>query len=189
MENTNKEIHTSLVHDKDELEQILSLQKKNLALNISETDVQTQGFVTLQHNLDTLVNMHELAPSVIIKKDEAVIGYALTMLCECRHLIPGLEAMFANMDKLSWKNRPLTDYRFYVMGQICIDKVFRGLGLVEELYSFHKEVYGSSFDLLVTEIATRNQRSLRAHEKAGFKTIHVYRDELDEWAVVVWDWS
>jgi L-amino acid N-acyltransferase YncA len=75
------------------------------------------------------------------------------------------------------------------MGQICVDKEFRGKGLFEELYQGHKEIYGSGFDFIITEISTSNHRSLRAHEKVGFETIHQYTDEMDEWAVVVWNWK
>lgn len=182
-------LETLLVSDKKDLEQILLLQKQNLARNIDEKEILDQGFVTLQHDIDTLNRMHRLAPSVIIKSENAVVGYALTMLKECRQLIPDLEPMFAVFDSLTWKNKALNEYRFYVMGQICIDKAYRGQGLVEKLYHFHKKSYSGSFDLLVTEIATRNHRSLRAHDRVGFKTIHTYRDQLDEWAVVTWDWS
>jgi RimJ/RimL family protein N-acetyltransferase len=60
--------------------------------------------------------------------------------------------------------------------------------LFDRLYQTHKEVYKPRFDILATEIATRNKRSRRAHERIGFQTVNVYRDTLDEWAVVVWDW-
>ena len=38
--------------------------------------------------------MHDLAPAVIIKDNDQVVAYALTMLRECRQLIPDLEPMF-----------------------------------------------------------------------------------------------
>jgi hypothetical protein len=57
------------------------------------------------------------------------------------------------------------------------------------LYDKHKEVYSGQYDFLLTEISTRNIRSLIAHEKIGFETIHYHRDHMDEWAVVIWDWT
>jgi ribosomal protein S18 acetylase RimI-like enzyme len=75
------------------------------------------------------------------------------------------------------------------MGQICIEKEYRGKGIVPMLYNKHKEIYSSQYDFILTEISTRNIRSLKAHEKIGFKTIHYHRDQLDEWAVVIWDWK
>jgi L-amino acid N-acyltransferase YncA len=42
--------------------------------------------------------------------------------------------------------------------------------------------------LLVTEVSTKNQRSLKAHEKVGFKNVFTYEDGIDEWNVVIWNW-
>jgi RimJ/RimL family protein N-acetyltransferase len=74
------------------------------------------------------------------------------------------------------------------MGQICVDKNYRGKGLVQELYNKHKEIYSTKYQLLITEVSTANIRSQKAHEKVGFTTIHTYKDAMDEWNVVVWEW-
>jgi ribosomal protein S18 acetylase RimI-like enzyme len=182
-------LYPALVTTTRELEQILQLQEQNLSQFIGAAEMKEQGFVTLHHDLATLEKMHGLAPSVIIKDKDNVVAYALTMLRECRQLVPDLEPMFALFDKLHWNNKALNDYSFYVMGQICVAKSYRGQGFVEQLYHHHREVYQARFDLLLTEIATRNTRSMRAHERIGFSTIHIHRDELDEWAVVGWDWK
>ena len=182
-------LYPALTSSDEELQQILQLQQENLLPNIDDAEMQSQGFVTLCHDMKTLKEMHGLGPSVIIKDDKKVVAYALTMFRECRQLIPDLEPMFALFDKLSWNNQPLNQYRFYVMGQVCVAKTYRGKGLFEQLYDHHKKIYQPQFDLFVTEISTRNHRSLRAHEKIGFTTIHTHRDKLDEWRVVAWDWS
>ena len=182
-------LYATLVANTEELQQILQLQQQNFIENIDEEEMRSQGFVTLHHDPATLEQMHRLAPGVIIKDDNRVVAYALTMLKECRQLMPDLEPMFALFDQLSWDNRPLNSFRFYVMGQVCIAKKYRGQGLFEQLYEHHKKVYQSRFDLFVTEISTRNHRSLRAHEKIGFKTIYTHKDLLDEWVIVAWDWT
>jgi hypothetical protein len=179
----------ALVTTTDHLLQILDLQQLNLRYNITEEELNEQGFVTLRHDLKTLEQMHRLAPSVVILENEKVVAYALTMLPECRPLVPELEPMFALLDRLSWNNQPLGNQQFYVMGQVCIAKAYRGQGLFEKLYQHHKKIYQSRFDLFITEISARNRRSLRAHEKTGFKIIHTHQDELDEWLVAGWDWS
>jgi hypothetical protein len=191
LENINDEkmLQATLTKTKEDLQQILRLQKENLKESIDEAEMRSQGFVTIHHDADTLSQMHRLAPSVVIKDNDEVVAYALTMLRECRQLIPDLETMFALFDKLTWKGKPLNDHSFYVMGQVCVAKAYRGQGLFDELFRYHKKIYQSRFNLFITEIATRNHRSLRAHERVGFKTIHIHRDELDEWAVVGWDWN
>ena len=172
-----------------DLQQILSLQKKNLVTNISKEEMQSQGFVTVNHSLEMLEMMHKLAPSIIIKDHDKVVAYALTMLCECKNLVPELKSMFFGFDSLDWRGKRLNEYSYYVMGQICIDKSYRGRGLFGLLYHKHKEVYESDFDFIITEVATRNTRSMKAHKRIGFETVHVHKDELDEWEVVVWDWK
>ena len=57
------------------------------------------------------------------------------------------------------------------------------------LYQKHKKLYSIKYNLIVTEISASNPRSQKAHENVGFKTIHTYRDKIDEWKVVVWDWK
>jgi len=136
-----------------------------------------------------LQQMDELAPSIIIKNNGKVVAYALVMLRSCRDLIDALTPMFAVFDDIQWNGKPLNDYKYYVMGQVCVAKDYRGEGLFQLLYHKHRDVYGPDYDFIMTEVALRNTRSLRAHERTGFRTIHTYKDQLDEWAVMLWDWA
>lgn len=173
----------------EELQQILELQQQYLAGHKSIEEEKEQGFVTVHHSLQKLEQMHALAPSVIIKDGKKVIAYALVMLNEAGDLIPELQSMFQLLNRLTYKNQPLNHYRYYVMGQICVDKAYRGKEVFEMLYTKHKELMKEKYDFVVTEIATRNTRSIRAHEKVGFQLLHRFKDEQEEWDVVIWDWS
>jgi len=135
-----------------------------------------------------LEKLHAVAPTVIIKDDDAVVAYAMVLLQEGRKAYPDLEPMFVNFENLSWRGKPLYDYNFYAMGQICVDKAYRSKGLFDMLYQKHKEIYQHEFDFIVTEISTSNSRSLNAHKRVGFVTINTFTDPLDEWDVVLWDW-
>ena len=77
----------------------------------------------------------------------------------------------------------------YSEWKIHLAKEYRGKGIFEMLYQQHKRSYSEKYDLLVTKISTNNHRSLKAHEKVGFETVTIEKDNLDEWVVVVWDWS
>ncbi len=173
-----------------ELQQIIALQFINLKQNITSEEKNEQGFVTMVFTMDMLLAMHRLAPSVIVKDANGnVVAYAIVFLKEGRAGYPGMESMFRNIEKISWNGKPFTSYNYYIMGQICIAKEVRGQGVFEMLYHKHREIYGQQFDCIVTEIATSNQRSLRAHERVGFKTISTHSDAIDDWKVVAWDWS
>ncbi|MBS2035918.1 GNAT family N-acetyltransferase [bacterium] len=142
------------------------------------------GFVTVQHDLDILIAMHQLCPSVLAWDErDQVVAYALSMPIETRGLVPILEPMFEMLESLPLKPR------WYVMGQVAVAPHHRGSGVFDALYAEHKLQYQGRFDQLVTEVSTRNPRSLRAHHRVGFQTIKTFRDQTDDWAVICWDWS
>ena len=76
-----------------------------------------------------------------------------------------------------------------MVGQVCIDKAWRGLGVLDHCYAAYKEHYRSKYDFAITEIASRNVRSLKAHKRIGFKEINTYVSDNTNWSVVLWDWE
>jgi hypothetical protein len=167
-----------------DLDGILALQRANLAVNLSEEAVRRDGFVTVVHTRDILLRMHAQAPSIVARSQDGVVGYALTMPVECRPFLPILEPMFALCESLEYRGEPLSRMRFYVMGQICVESRVRGHGVFQALYAEHERAFSDRFDLCVTEVACRNGRSMRAHERAGFQILTRYRDATDEWALI-----
>lgn len=181
-------IHFTTVKGADDIRQILTLQKANLPESISNEMAASQGFVTVQHDFDLLTKMNEAIPQVIAIDDRQVVGYALTMLPSFQKLIPVLKSMFAMFRRIEFGGRKIADYNYYVMGQICVAQGYRGQGIFDGLYLKHKTLFADKFDFCITEIATRNTRSLRAHKRVGFETIHTFQDETDLWEIVIWDW-
>jgi GNAT superfamily N-acetyltransferase len=181
-------LYATEVSINDELLQIHELNRQNLKGNIPQQEQEEQGFVTWLYPITLLQQVHEIAPGIIEKDNDRVVGYALVTPVEAAGFHPDLQTMIDNLDIINYKNKPLSSYSYYVMGQVCIDKEYRGRGIFDMLFQKHKELYSDRYEVLVTEISTTNYRSQKAHEKVGFKTIHTYCDELDEWNVVVWDW-
>src|SRR4051812_9728411 len=157
-----------LAKDDRDLLQILELQKRNLGRSLSPEESSSQGFVTVEHTLDVLRGMHAISPSVVATRDGSVAGYALTLPLECRSFVPMLEPMFDRLSKLRREGRALLEHRTYVMGQVCVDKPYRGRGVFDLLYREHQKQFASRFDFVVTEVAIANTRSMRAHERIGF---------------------
>jgi GNAT superfamily N-acetyltransferase len=77
------------------------------------------------------------------------------------------------------------------MGQICVASGYRGRGVFDGLYRAMADTYRDRFDFTVTEVAERNTRSLRAHARAGFETLHVYHDPTagERWHVIALDFA
>lgn len=172
-----------------EVQQILDLQSINLPKNISTTEAKEQGFVTVHHDLEILSAMNAKFPHVIAKDGDQVIGYTLVMLPEFGNKIPVLVPLFDKINQLSYNGDALQEAPYFVMGQVCVDKQYRGQGVFAGLYQQMKTEMSPHFKYIITEIATRNTRSMRAHEKVGFKTIHIFSTPEEEWAIVAWDWQ
>lgn len=182
-------LNATIVRTKDELAAIHHLNHLNLKQNLSVTEQQLEGFVTWLYSLELLEQIHKLSPSVIVKDGQTLAGYALMTPIEASDFHPDLRDMFENLKPVTYKSHPLFSYSFYCMGQICIAKEYRGMGVVDLLYKKHKELYSNDFDFVLTEISTKNIRSLNAHKKVGFSSIYNYTDATDNWDVVVWDWK
>ena len=182
-------VYVTEVTTADELLQVHKMNQLYLRSNVSNKVQEEEGFVSWLYPVSLLQQMHNLAPSVIVKNDDTVIGYALVTPIEAGSFHFDLQTMIDNLETIDHKGKPLSSYSYYVMGQVCIDKEYRGKGIFGMLFQKHKEIYKDKYELLVTEISTKNLRSQKAHEKVGFKTIHTYSDDLDEWNVVVWDWT
>jgi predicted GNAT superfamily acetyltransferase len=167
-----------------DLDGILALQRANLRTRLAEETALNSGFVTVEHTREILAQMHTSGASVVARSGELVVGYALTMTQECRRLLPVLEPMFERFGELTYAGRALADWSYYVMGQICVATAQRGSGIFDALYAAHREHFASRYQLLLTEISARNQRSLRAHARVRFTELTRFVDATDEWVIV-----
>jgi hypothetical protein len=179
-------LYTTIQSDTD-IAAILALQATNHVTNLATEEMARDGFVTVRHDPEVLFAMNRAYPSVIAKDGAILAGYCLVMPRAFRADIPILEPMFQMLDTLSWKGRPLPgNPRWFVMGQVCVAAEYRGQGVFDGMYAQLRIHCRNDFDFTVTEVAERNQRSLRAHHRVGFETFHVYNDALtgETWRLI-----
>jgi hypothetical protein len=177
-------------NSKNDLEGILHLQKINLARNLSQDEIRSQGFVTVDHTYDQLERLNGHEKHIIAKDGDKVIGYLLAMTKASKSDIPILLPLFDMFDRVSYNHKKISGYNYMVVGQVCIDKAYRGQGILDDCYASYKKHYSAKYDFAITEIASANPRSLNAHKRIGFKEINVYiSPHKTEWSVVIWDWK
>lgn len=175
---------------KSDLEGILSLQRENLAQGLTPDEIKSQGFVTVSHSYDQLKKMNDHEKHIIAKADDKVVAYLLAMTQHSKSDIPILLPMFEVFDAISYKGKKITDCNYLVVGQVCIDKAYRGQGLFDNCYAAYKKYFSQKYDFAITEIASTNPRSLNAHKRVGFQEVDSYVDpDKTKWIVVVWDWK
>lgn len=163
----------------EELHQILELQRVNIPSVISEEERLNQGFVTVEHTFMTLKAMNNKCPHSIAKYGENVVGYALSMVRDFKDEIEVLKPMFDKID-----DSLHSDISYIVMGQICVDKVFRKQGIFRGLYKFMKQQMQDKFDMIITEVDKLNTRSTEAHFAVGFKALASYKSDNQDWIIV-----
>lgn len=167
----------------EELHEILELQRKNISSLISEEEKQKEGFVTVQHDFDTLKSMNEVCAHSLAIYNSSVIGYALSMVKAFKYDIAILIPMFKEIENCVDSN-----LSYITMGQICIDKAFRKQGVFRGLYNAMKEHVKHEFDVIITEVDKKNTRSLNAHYAIGFELLKTYKSNNQEWVLLSWAW-
>jgi ribosomal protein S18 acetylase RimI-like enzyme len=169
---------------------ILRLQQANLAHNLPDEEIQTQGFVTVVHSLEDLAGLNDTEAHVIAKDGDKVIGYLLAMTKKSQFDIPILVPMFEKFNEVKFRDQFISAYNYIVVGQVCIDKSYRGQGIFDKCYYSYRNYFKNRYDFAITEIDSKNIRSLNAHRRVGFSTINKYQDGNGrEWVIVLWDWK
>ncbi len=172
----------------DDLEGIIALQKANHASLVPADLWDGQGFVTMEYTLAQLQTMCGPYHHAVAKADGAVVGYALVMLNEQRAAFPLLGDMFAQIEAGTFGGAPIAGRRYVVMGQVCIAARWRGQGIFALLYQRLREQLSADFDLIATEVSTKNSRSMGAHHAVGFRDIVQDTAPAEAWKVIAWDW-
>jgi GNAT superfamily N-acetyltransferase len=175
--------------EEQHFEQILRLQRQNLFSAISEEEQAQQGFVFAEHTVPLLRMMASQLPQVIALSDDRVVGYNLALPVSMRNDIPRLVPMFIEFERSQYKGKPLSTYKYVIGGQVCVDKDFRGQGLLSKLYNETRKRVIPEHQFCVTEVSERNVVSLKAHLKMGFETINTYHDGKEHWQILLWDYE
>lgn len=180
---------TKLANRECELEGILSLQGRNLKRHLNEAEAMEQGFLIAEYTLDYLRRMNDRLPAVISVEDDRVVGYALAVSREIGEDHSFLAALFAQIDALHYRHTSLAHADYVVVGQLCVDKAYRGMGLVRRMYGHFRESLEGRYQYGITDVARANRRSLKAHLTTGFQVIHSIEYDGLDWDIVLWDWT
>lgn len=172
-----------------DLDGILSLHKANLIKNLTKEEMELEGFVTVEFDAELLRIMHAISPSVIAKDGDMVVGYVLVITKELYGKHQLLDEMFNKMDAIQYGGGFMKDSEYVLIGQLCVDKAYRGQGIVQRMYSFKRSQLESRYACCCTNVAITNPRSLKAHIKSGFRVIKNTTYNGIEFDIIHWDWS
>jgi GNAT superfamily N-acetyltransferase len=188
--NSSSSVAATFVEALPDLEAIKSIQTENLKRNISSEESANQGYVTAEYTIEFLQELHALQPTVIIRElaTSEVCGYAIAVHPAMRGKHALLDALFDDIDTVSYDGSDLRDAKYILCGQLCVKKGYRGQGLSTKMYEYFRARLSNSYDYLITEVATNNVPSLKAHEKIGFRCVKTTEFNGLEFQIILWDW-
>ena len=90
-------------------------------------------------------------------------GYLCASSCEFNRPFPLLAAMMQQFDAIDYHGRSLVSSRVFIYGPVCIDRSYRGQGVLRGLYETLRQEVVGRYDIGVAFVADDNPHSLRVH--------------------------
>lgn len=160
----------------DDFEQMVALQNKNLVSVLNPAD-KSDGFLSASFTSEQFKIMDNDLCVVICTDKNKVCGYICATSVEFNKQIPIVATMLEQLPFIIYQNKPLSAYNHAIPGPVCIDKDYRGQGILFNLYTemkFYLLKEHKELELFTVLIASENQRSVNAHKKLGMEVVGQY---------------
>jgi len=174
-----------------DIESILKLHFKYQVDSIEEEEDKKDGFVTTSFTKEQLSSLISQEQGLFIAlEDDEVVGYVMSASWEFWSIWPMFAYMIQDLDNLEYLGQKLSVKNSYQYGPVCIDKKYRGSGLLEELFDFSRVEMAKKYPILVTFINKINPRSYAAHtQKLGLTLIKEFEFNNNSYYELVYDTS
>ena len=151
---------------------ILSLQEKNLYKNLNPIE-QKNGFVTTPFTISQIEKIIQQNGIFVAENEQkAIIAYAFAGSWEYFKQWEIFNFMVARFPQLSFNNKEITVENSFQYGPVCIDKNYRGNGLLSFLFEEMRIEFYKKYPISITFINKVNVISEKAHtKKLGWKII------------------
>lgn len=173
-----------------DIEGVLELQSKYHVSTISDDD-KPDGFVTTaftRHDLEKLIT-EEKGLHIVVERSK-IIAYVMVASWEYWSSWPFFVNMINELHKITYLNLKLNTQNSYQYGPVCIDKQYRGKGVLKTLFEFSRKEMEKKYPILVTFINKINPRSYEAHvRKLGLEVIREFEYSNNNYYELVYDTS
>ena len=169
---------------------IASVQDIDATLRL-QAKCQIDGFETKEFTKKELTQLIiEEEGLFILKNGTEVLAYVMAASWGFWSQWKMFESIIENLEKLEYLGERLSIKNSYQYGPICIDKSLRGLGILEKMFNFSREIMSYKYPILVTFVNKKNSRSFEAHyRKLGLEVIAEFFYNGNEYYQMVYDTS
>lgn len=178
---------TRIGTDKD-IPGVLALQERYLFRNLNEVERQ-KGFVTTPftpHQIEVILKQNGLF--IAENKTNAIVGYAFAGSWAYFEQWDIFNVMISRFPTLSFKGKDITTHNSFQYGPVCIDEIYRGKGLLHQLFEAMRIEFLKRYSLSVTFINAVNVVSEKAHiQKLGWEIIDTFEFNQNTYIVLAFD--
>ena len=149
----------------EDIEKVLELHFKYQIDSIKEED-KKDGFITTAFTKEQMVDLITLEQGLFIAiENEKIVAYVMSASWKFWSRWPMFAFMMEDLPNLEYLGQKLTVQNSYQYGPVCVDKEYRGSGVLEKIFDFARKNMAKRFPILVTFINKINPRSYEAHTK------------------------
>jgi hypothetical protein len=160
------------IGNKSDIDGILSLQTKNLYSNLTKKE-QESGFVTTPFTakqIEAIIKQNGIF--IAENENNNIIAYAFAGTWEYFKQWEIFNFMIARFPKLTFKNQLITVKNSFQYGPVCIEKTYRGKGLLNLIFEEMRLEFIKKFPISITFKNRVNVISEKAHiNKLGWEII------------------
>ena len=174
--------------DLADIDGVLTLHRKYQLATIAEED-KKDGFVTTAFTREQLTQLIEQEQGLSVATHEGqVVAYVMAASWQFWAEWPIFAYMIAQLPTLTYAGRQLSTANSYQYGPVCIDKAYRGSGLLERIFDFSRTQMAARYPVLVTFINRINTRSYAAHtQKLGLDVIREFEFNGNHYLELAYD--
>ena len=171
----------------NDIDGVLDLQKLYLVSNLTEEEKKS-GFVTTPFSVEQLTYVINNEGLFIAKDNDKIIAYIFAESWDFFSQYPIFEHMISLFPKLEFLDFEINSTTSFQYGPICIDKKYRGKGLINLLFEFMRIHVVKKYPLSLTFINKTNIPSLKAHtEKLKWAIIADFEFNNNNYYILAYD--
>jgi hypothetical protein len=170
-----------------DIPKILALHKSNLLKNLTPQD-QQDGFLTIELSEQQFENLNKGLAIFAAKDNDQLLGFLVTQTVDTAISSSLVSTMIKRFPEALYRARPLSGYRAFIYGPVCVDKLHRGQGILESMFNVMLQTLKGQYDVGVAFVSKRNPRSFHAHhDKLGMQVVDTFEFNEERYSTLVFE--
>lgn len=148
-------------------------------------EARTGGYLSARFNELQLASMLAEPGVVVAMAGQQLLGFMCSTRFNDQRQPAIVQTLFQKMAQVKYRGRVLCGWKSFVYGPVCIDREFRGGGIVFGLYETLLAMVAGAFEVGVAFVAHDNPASLRAHiQKLGMTPVGDFEFDGRDYAIL-----